>query len=118
MQIDFSNEMPILFKAADYAISRAGANTNIELLANMIPTIFIPLPKGTSRGDQIENAKYITSKGAAKMILQNELNIKKLQNELKKLQKDADLILKSIKKLKIEDGTKNIVDIILQQKNT
>lgn len=115
-QIEFSNEMWTIFKATDYAISRAGANTILELLSNKIPTIFIPLPKGISRGDQIENAKYISSLGVSKTIFQEDLTIKKLQNELNFLEKDANSIKNQIKLQNFEDGTKKIIQLILENK--
>lgn len=115
-QIEFSNDMWSIFKASDYAISRAGANTILELLANKIPTIFIPLPKGASRGDQIENAKFLEKNKLAKIIFQNELSEEKLQNTLKILEKEAKNIVLSIKKQNFEDGTNKIINEILKYK--
>ena len=115
-QIEFSNDMWTIFKAIDLAISRAGANTILELLSNQIPTIFIPLPKGISRGDQIENAKYIESLSCSKTIFQDELDIKKLQNKLNLLEKDANIIKNQIKTQNFSDGTKLIINTILENK--
>lgn len=115
-QIEFSNDMWTLFKAADFAISRAGANSILELLANKIPTIFIPLPKGVSRGDQVDNSKYLEKLGVAKVIFQNELNSQKLQNTLKNLEKEAKNIVFAIKKQNFEDGTYKIINLILKHK--
>lgn len=115
-QIEFSNEMWTIFKVADYAISRAGANSCLELLSNQIPTILIPLPKGTSRGDQVENAEYLNSLGVAKLIYQNELTIQKLQNELDFIEKQSNNIKKQILLQSFTDGTQKIIDVILQNK--
>lgn len=116
-QIEFSNDMWTIFKASDYAISRAGANTIIELLSNQILTIFIPLPKNVSRGDQIENAKYLESKGLSKTILQENLSIENLLGTLEELKLNSKEIKTNIKKEKIIDGTENIINLILSQKN-
>ena len=118
MQIEFTNNMWQIMKASDYAISRAGANTIIELLSNKILTIFIPLPKRASRGDQIDNAKYLESCNLSTTIFQEELNLEKLQNSLKFLKNNAVLIKNSIKNADFEDGTKNIINIILKEKST
>jgi len=115
-QIEFSNQMWTIFKVADFAISRAGANSILEILANKIPTIFIPLPKGISRGDQIDNAKYLKQLKVASIIFQDELNYKKLQNELIFLEKHANFIKKQIELQNFEDGTKKIIDIIIKTK--
>ena len=105
-----------IFKATDYALSRAGANTIVELLSNNILTTFIPLPKNNSRGDQVENAKYLKSLGVANVIFQNELTFKKLQNELILLENQAKNIKNNIISQNFADGTKKIIDIILANK--
>lgn len=115
-QIEFSNDMWTIFNASDYATSRAGANTILELLANKIPTIFIPLPKGVSRGDQIENAKFLEKNKLAKIIYQNELSEEKLQNTLKILEKEAKNIVLAIKMQNFEDGSIKIINEILKHK--
>lgn len=117
-QIEFSNDMMTIFKASDYAISRAGANTIIELLANQILTIFIPLPKTASRGDQIDNAKYLENKGLSKTILQEELNIEKVLKTLNLIKKESKNIFSAIKNENIIDGTNKIIDILLTTKKT
>lgn len=113
MQIEFSNDMFTIFKATDYALSRAGANTIIELLANMISTIFIPLPKTVSRGDQIDNAKYLESKGLSKTLLQENLTIENLLKMLNLLKKEQKNIISAINNEQITDGTNNIINQIL-----
>ena len=115
-QIEFSNDMWTVYKASDYAISRAGANTIIELLSNQILTIFVPLSKKVSRGDQIENAKYLESLGVCKCLQEKELSIEKVQNLLNLLENNSVLIKNNIKNADFKDGTKNIINIILQEK--
>lgn len=115
-QIEFSTQMWTIFKASDYAISRAGANTILELLSNKIPTIFIPLPKGISRGDQVDNANYLKKLNVAKTINQSELSFEKLQNELNLLEKQSNNIKKQIDLQNFNDGTQKIIDIILTTK--
>ena len=117
-QIEFSNNMWMLMKASDFAISRAGANTIIELLSNQILTIFIPLPKGVSRGDQVDNAKYLESQNLSTTILQENLSLKNLKNKLDYLKNNETIIKNSIKKAAFEDGTKKIINIILEEKST
>lgn len=116
LQIEFSSEMWTIFKATDYAISRAGANTILELLSNQIPTIFIPLPKGISRGDQIENAKYIQKLGVASVIFQESLSFEKLQNDLNFIEKNSNSIKNKIISQNFKDGTEKIIEIILENK--
>ena len=112
-QIEFSTDMWTIFKATDYALSRAGANTIIELLSNQILTIFVPLPKKVSRGDQIENAKYLESKNLSKTIFQEDLSVELLEKKLTELKAQEKTIKTSIKNEKFVDGTQNIMSIIL-----
>ena len=102
-----------IFKATDFAISRAGANSIMELLANEIPTIFIPLPKGVSRGDQVDNATYLKNLNLASVIFQDDLTIEKLQNELDFIKNNAKNIKLEIKNQDFTDGTQKIIKQIL-----
>lgn len=113
-QIEFSNDMKTVFKACDFALSRAGANTCFELLANKILTIFVPLPKGTSRGDQIENAKYFEDEKLCVSIPQENLTISQVMSAFDYLQKNANSIKNNIKNSKISDGTSKIIDVLLK----
>lgn len=117
-QIEFSNDMWTIMRCADYAISRAGANTIIELLANEILTVFIPLPKTVSRGDQIDNAKFLEKENLSKTILQEDLTLEKLQNSLIYLKNNVNFIKKSIKNANFENGTEKIMQMILKEKST
>jgi UDP-N-acetylglucosamine--N-acetylmuramyl-(pentapeptide) pyrophosphoryl-undecaprenol N-acetylglucosamine transferase len=61
----FNEELPHLLAAADLVIGRAGANTLWELAAAGKPSLLIPLPTLSSRGDQLRNADVFASRGAA-----------------------------------------------------
>jgi UDP-N-acetylglucosamine--N-acetylmuramyl-(pentapeptide) pyrophosphoryl-undecaprenol N-acetylglucosamine transferase len=65
------------YRAADFALSRAGAMATAELCAWGIPAIVVPLP--TAAADhQTENAKALAASGAAEMIRQSDLNTQTL----------------------------------------
>ena len=115
-QIEFSNDMWTIFKASDYAISRAGANTIVELLSNQILTILVPLSKKVSRGDQVENSKYLEELGVCKCIQEEDISIVKVQNTLNFLENNSIFIKNNIKNADFKDGTQNIIKIILQEK--
>lgn len=59
-----SGELPDLYAAADVIVGRAGAGTLWEGAASGKPMVFIPLESG-SRGDQVENARLLASRGGA-----------------------------------------------------
>jgi UDP-N-acetylglucosamine--N-acetylmuramyl-(pentapeptide) pyrophosphoryl-undecaprenol N-acetylglucosamine transferase len=64
-------ELPDLLAAARLVVCRAGANTLWELAALGKPALLIPLSRAASRGDQIENARYMERHGAA-VVLEEE----------------------------------------------
>ncbi len=58
-------EMPHVLASADLVVSRAGANSVWECATAGKPMILIPLDTGSSRGDQIDNARYFEIQDAA-----------------------------------------------------
>ncbi|OGI08037.1 MAG: hypothetical protein A2Y40_09885 [Candidatus Margulisbacteria bacterium GWF2_35_9] len=65
---DLSNLLP----EVKIAISRAGAMSISELIANEIPTIYIPYPYAT-HNHQYENAKFITDNQAGLLLNETEV---------------------------------------------
>lgn len=63
---EFSPDMPSLMASADMAISRAGASTLWELVANRLPSIFIPYPYAAANHQHL-NAAALAQKGLAKI---------------------------------------------------
>jgi len=65
-QFDFlENELPHLYAIADLIISRAGATALAEIALLKKPSVLVPLPLSSSRGDQIENARIFAKKKVA-----------------------------------------------------
>ena len=62
------DEMADVLASSSLVIARSGANTVWECAAAGKPMILIPLEKGNSRGDQVENAQLFVSRGAALML--------------------------------------------------
>ena len=56
--VPFVDNIQDYLSFADVVVCRAGANTLFELAALGKPTVMVPLPKGNSRGDQVQNALY------------------------------------------------------------
>jgi UDP-N-acetylglucosamine--N-acetylmuramyl-(pentapeptide) pyrophosphoryl-undecaprenol N-acetylglucosamine transferase len=72
------------YRAADFALSRAGAMATAELCAWGIPTIVVPLP--TAAADhQTANAKALAADGAAEMIKQSDLTVETLSSKVQAL---------------------------------
>ncbi len=71
--IEFTDDIAELFDSADVAVSRCGSNTATELTLKKIPALYIPLPKGRSRGDQIQNAEFLYKKGLCDVLYEENL---------------------------------------------
>jgi UDP-N-acetylglucosamine--N-acetylmuramyl-(pentapeptide) pyrophosphoryl-undecaprenol N-acetylglucosamine transferase len=75
------------YRAADFALSRAGAMATAELCAWGIPSIVVPLP--TAAADhQTANAKALAASGASEMIRQSDLNADVLARTIESLLTD------------------------------
>ncbi len=93
-QVEFT-QMKYAYAVCSLCVSRAGANTAFELIIKNVPTLFIPLPKGASRGDQIDNANYFLSKGLAYVLYQEDANETTLYNKIIQLYKNSEDIKKA-----------------------
>ena len=102
------------FAETDLIICRAGATTCAELAAAGKAAIMIPLP--TAADDhQRKNAEALEAAGAAKMILQKDLNGESLANEIINLINSPDKIGEmeaSAKKLARKDAAEVAANII------
>jgi UDP-N-acetylglucosamine--N-acetylmuramyl-(pentapeptide) pyrophosphoryl-undecaprenol N-acetylglucosamine transferase len=68
----FREELPDILAASDLVISRAGANTLAEIAALGKPSLLVPLPSSSSRGDQVRNAELFRTRGAAIVLSEDE----------------------------------------------
>lgn len=114
VQLEFVNDIQNYFAWADVVISRAGSNSLCELLALKKPTLFIPLSKARSRGDQIENANEVLKSGAARVLWEEDLTAKTLVLCVNEIYKNRDKYARNAGNLGDFDGTKKIADIIIK----
>jgi len=94
----YLHDMPLALAAADLAIFRSGAIGLAELTARGVPSILIPFPYATANHQEF-NARALEAVGAAKVILDKDLNSEALleiienllikQDELKAMQEAA-----------------------------
>lgn len=108
-----SEELPDLMKAADYIISRAGANSIFEFLALKKPTLLIPLSKKASRGDQILNSKSFRKEGYALMLEEEEITEGVLYNKILELKEKKEELIGNMERSKVKNGVETIVEVIL-----
>ena len=112
-QIEFLEKIEDVFAAADVVVSRAGSNAITEFLALKKPALLIPLPKASSRGDQILNAEYFKSKNYSLVLLQKDLNVDTFTNKIFELERKKQVLTSNLERANCIDGTKNIFNEIL-----
>ena len=108
-------ELPHLLKAADFVVSRAGANGIFELLALKKPTLLIPLSKKVSRGDQILNANSFEKEGYSLVLDEDEMVEKNLlMVKLNELRNRKTELITNMENSNVKNGVNSIVDIIMK----
>ena len=115
------NDLAQILKKCDLVVSRAGANTLLELAYFAIPTLVIPLPI-TNKNEQLQNATFFQKSGLCELLFQSQLNGKNLQKKLEQMLADAHNLksqAKLAKSVVIEDGAKRLSQeiLILAKKN-
>lgn len=110
-----SEQLPDFYKAADVALSRAGANAVFEFAALHLPALLIPLPLSASRGDQILNATYFQRHGFAHILNQEELTPETLVEALDALLEDKDVLRSNMENAHGLNGTKNVLNVLLDE---
>ncbi len=84
-------DMSYIYRKIDLIISRAGANTLLEIAYFGVPAIVIPIPF-IYKDEQTVNAKFFESKGLCIYMNQNSLNENKLFEEISNTFKDYEQI--------------------------
>ncbi len=113
-QIDFTNEMGQILALADVVVSRAGSNTIFELATLLKPMLLIPLPKGASRGDQVDNAKYFNREGYANFVTEQQLEDDRLLPYIIETYRERDKYVEALKKGCFQPANDKIMEVILK----
>lgn len=86
----FIDDMAEAYQWADLVLCRAGALTIAELAAVGVASILVPYPYAVD-DHQTGNAHYLVDAGAAVLLPQSELDVARLQQELRLLQQPRQL---------------------------
>lgn len=105
-------DMKYAYNAADICVSRAGSNTAFELMSLKIPTLFIPLPKTSSRGDQIQNAEYFKNLGVCLYEKQDDMTPAIFSERIKDLYFNRFALKNNISKSDFTPANKKIARIL------
>lgn len=116
-QTEFAKNMEDFIASADIVVSRAGSNTIFELATLKKPMLLIPLPRGNSRGDQVENAMNYEKKGFARLLFEENLNPKNLERAIQSTKNDSEILRKTLEMAKLPNGVQKILSVIKQTIN-
>jgi UDP-N-acetylglucosamine--N-acetylmuramyl-(pentapeptide) pyrophosphoryl-undecaprenol N-acetylglucosamine transferase len=111
----FIDRMDLIYAAADFVISRAGASSVSELCLVGKPTLFIPSPN-VAEDHQTKNAKAIVEKDGAILLKESELD-EQFESVFTELISNEDLPLtlsQNMKKMAKPNATKDIVEEIIK----
>jgi UDP-N-acetylglucosamine--N-acetylmuramyl-(pentapeptide) pyrophosphoryl-undecaprenol N-acetylglucosamine transferase len=87
--VEFIADMPGAFAQADLIVCRSGASTVSELAAAGKPSVLVPFPYAADN-HQVRNAEAMVRAGAARMVLDAEMNGKTLFDEVISLMSKPD----------------------------
>jgi len=88
--LPYLHEMKEAFDAADLLISRAGATILAEIAVCRKPAVLVPFPHATDN-HQEKNARVLEDMGAARLLLDGDLNAKSLADIITSLRSDDNL---------------------------
>jgi len=101
-----------LYAIADIVVSRAGANTLFELLAMRKPHLLIPLPVGTSRGDQILNAESFVLQGFSMLLPEDKMTAERLLNDIELLYNEREIFTTNMAAHNQGDGVTRVMKVL------
>ncbi len=111
-QAEYMNKIENAFACVSICVSRAGSNTLFELMSLKLPCLLIPLPKGTSRGDQILNASYFQKLGLVGVLPQENLTKESLVFSINSIYSNRYNIQRNFEKYPIKDSSRAISRIL------
>jgi len=115
-QFEYLNdELKDIFALADIVVSRAGANAICELLALHKPNLLIPLPSGSSRGDQILNAASYEDQGFSMVLSEEDMTKQLLIENIKTLYSKRDEYIKTMMASNQKDAIVAIMNLIMDE---
>jgi UDP-N-acetylglucosamine--N-acetylmuramyl-(pentapeptide) pyrophosphoryl-undecaprenol N-acetylglucosamine transferase len=93
--LPFTENMGLIYRACDLALSRAGASTITELSLYGVPALFVPFPHAI-RDHQYYNAKEIEGLGGGLVIRQEEAELNTVLKLLEKILSNREEFSKAI----------------------
>ena len=108
--LPFIDNMAAQYAESDLVICRAGASTIAELAAAGVASVLVPFPQAVD-DHQTHNARFLSERGAAVLIPQNELTPQKLADLLRTFDRTALLeMANKARAVAKPDATQTVAD--------
>lgn len=111
--IPYIYNMEEVLNLSDLVVARSGAMTTTEVALVGKPAIFIPFPFATENHQEY-NARVLADKGAAKIILDRDLNYNNLSEEISNIINNEEL-MKKMGKIAEDIAIQNVEDKIFKE---
>ncbi len=108
----FDENIVRFIESADLCVSRAGASSLWELVANALPCYFVPYPFA-AKNHQLTNALFLKQQGLCEVVEQKNLSAEAFFSYLDSA--DFATISANLKNLKSKNGAEEILDLILER---
>ena len=112
--VDYEDDMPSVYAAADLVLCRAGASSVAELTVAGVPAILVPLP-GAPGDHQTANARALVDVGAARLVPDAELDADRAISEIEALLDDPRRraqMARAARTLARPDAAAAVVDVV------
>ena len=107
--------LPDVLAMTDVVVSRAGSNMIFEFLALRKPMLLIPLPKASSRGDQLLNAESFVKSGYAKVLYEEEMTDSNFLENLNDVYDKRHQFIENMENVHDYDSLKVIMEVIMDE---
>lgn len=111
--VPYIYNMQEVMNLADLIVARSGAMTITEVAIVGKPAIFIPFPYATENHQEY-NARVLTDMGAAKLILDKDLNTQTLNKQILEIIEDKSLKMK-MSEIALNSAVRNVEDKIYDE---
>lgn len=110
----FVSQPGIVYAAADFAVTRAGANTIFELLWFNLPSIVIPYG-GAADNHQLYNAIWLEKQGLARVIEEKNLTPTLLEEEMDRIFISCSCVFSDLKGKYLKESASRIAQTIIEE---
>lgn len=112
--VEYEDDMPTVYAAADFVVCRAGASSVAELAVAGVPAVLVPLP-GAPGDHQTANARALVDAGAAVLVPDGELDADRFAVEVDALLRDPErraTMAAAASSIARPDAASSVVDLL------